>query len=146
MNLKDDFQEWQLFSHLVPPSNVNVYDLHTLGQRDFDISFDWKSTTISDDVVEEAINFIRNGLSRGDIVDLSNRTFASLDSLAEKQRLAFEIVLRHFAEYEIHEALLMIIQGTTGTSKSFLIHCILRLFLICQVMEKILCFFVPQQE
>ena len=31
-------------------------------------------------------------------------------------------MLRHFAEYEIREALLMIIQGTVGTGKSFLIH------------------------
>lgn len=26
-----DFQEWHIFSHLVPPNDVNVYDLHTLG-------------------------------------------------------------------------------------------------------------------
>ena len=63
--------------------------------------FDWQSTTISDDVAKEAINFIRNAISRGDVGDLSNRTFVSPDSLAEKQRLAFEIVLRHSAEYEI---------------------------------------------
>jgi len=121
MNLEDDFQEWQLFSRLVPPNSVNVSDLHTLGRRDFDISFDWQGTTISDDVAEEAINFIRNAISRGDVGDLSNRTFVSPDSLAEKQRLAFEIVLRHSAEYGIREALLMIIQGTAGTGKSFLI-------------------------
>lgn len=124
MNLEDYFKEWQIFSHLVPPNSFNVSDLHTLGRRDFDISFDWQDTTISDDVAEEAIDFIRNEISRGDIGDLSNRIFSSLDSVAEKQQLSFEIVLRHFAEYEIREALLMIIQGTTGTRKSFLIHCI----------------------
>ena len=65
MNLEDDFQEWLIFPHLVPPNDVNVYDLHTLGRREFDISFYWKSTTIYDDVVEEAINFIRNAKSAG---------------------------------------------------------------------------------
>ena len=43
-----------------------------------------KGTTSYDGVAEDAINFIRNGKSRGDIVDLPNRTFASLDSLSEK--------------------------------------------------------------
>jgi len=33
MNLEDDFQEWQIFSHLVPPNDVNVSGLHTLGRR-----------------------------------------------------------------------------------------------------------------
>lgn len=108
---------------MVPPNDVNVYDLHTLGRREFDISFDWESTTISDDVAEEAINFIRNVKSAGDIVELSNRTFASPNSLSEKRRLALEIILRHFVEYEIDEALLMIIQGTASNGKSFLIHC-----------------------
>ncbi|MCY6525117.1 hypothetical protein, partial [Actinobacillus pleuropneumoniae] len=68
MNLEDDFQEWPIFSRLVPPNDVNVSDLHTLGQRDFDISFDSEITTISHDVAEDAINFIRNAKSRGDIV------------------------------------------------------------------------------
>ena len=85
MNLEDYFQEWQLFSHLIPPNSVNVSELHTLGRRDFDISFDWKGTTIYDDVAEEAINFIRNAISRGDVGDLSSRTFVSPDSLAKKQ-------------------------------------------------------------
>ena len=84
MNLGDDFQEWQLFFRWVPRNSVNVSDLHSFGRMDFDISFDWKGTTISDDVAEEAINFIKDAISRGDIFDLSNRTFASPDSLAEK--------------------------------------------------------------
>ena len=109
---------------MVPPNDVNISDLHTLGRRDFDISFDWESTTISDDVAEEAINLIRNAKSRGHIVGLSNKKFASPDSLLEKQRISFEIVLSNFADYEILEALLVIIRGTASTRKSFLIHCI----------------------
>ena len=108
---------------MVPPNDVNVSNLHTLGQRDFDISFDWESINISDDLAEEATNFIRNAKSVGDIVNLPNRTFESPDSLSETKRLSFGIVLGHFAEYEIREALLVIIQGTAGTGKSFLIHC-----------------------
>ena len=81
MNVEDDFLEWQIFSCLVPPNDVNVSDLHTLGRRDFDISIDWESKTIYDDVADEATNFIRIGKSAGDIFDLSNRTFPSPGSL-----------------------------------------------------------------
>lgn len=70
MNLEGDFQEWDIFSFLVPPNNVNFSHLHTLGGKDFDISFDLQSTTIYDDVDEEGTNFIGNGELRGDIVDL----------------------------------------------------------------------------
>lgn len=86
MNLEDDFQECQIFSHLVPPNDVNLFDLHVpLVEGTFDISFDWESTTIFYDVAEEVIYFIRSEKSRGDIVYLSNITFASLDSLSRKQ-------------------------------------------------------------
>ena len=89
MNLEDDFQEWQLFSRLVPPNSVNVSDLHTLGRRDFDISFDWKSTIVYDDVVEESINFIRNGQSRGDIFDLSNKNIFISRLIGRKSMTCF---------------------------------------------------------
>ena len=36
----------------------------------------------------------------------------------QKKTTWFEIVLRHFAKYEIREALLMIVQGTASTGKS----------------------------
>jgi len=48
-----------------------------------------KSTTVYVDVVEEAINFIGNAKSRGDIVNLSNRTFSSPDSLSEEKKTTF---------------------------------------------------------
>jgi hypothetical protein len=42
VNVEDDFEEWTILSQLIPPNNVNVSDLHTLGRRDFDISFNWE--------------------------------------------------------------------------------------------------------
>jgi hypothetical protein len=56
--VEEYFEEWKLLSRLVPPNNVNVSDLHTLSQRDFDICFDWGKTTISNDVVEDLKNHI----------------------------------------------------------------------------------------
>ena len=44
--------------------------------------------------------------------------------MAEKQRVAFDIILQHSIQYPSPEPLLMIIQGTAGTGKSFLIHSI----------------------
>jgi hypothetical protein len=59
--------------------------------------------------VEEAIYFIKNAQSRGVIVDNCHTTSASPSFLAEKQRLAFEMILRHSVQYESHEPLLMIV-------------------------------------
>jgi len=39
MDLEDD-QEKRIFSRQIPPNDVNILDLHTLGQMEFDISFD----------------------------------------------------------------------------------------------------------
>ena len=122
--MEEDFEEWQLFSRLVPPNNVNVSDLHTLGRRDFDICFEWEQTTVSNEVGEEAISFIRNAQSRGHIIQNVHPTNASPSSLAEKQRVSFDIILQHSIQYPSPEPLLMIIQGTAGTGKSFLIHSI----------------------
>jgi ATP-dependent DNA helicase PIF1 len=123
-HVEEDFEEWQLLSRLVPPNNVNVSDLHTLGRRDFDICFEWEQTTVSNEVGEEAISFIRNAQSRGHIIQNVHPTNASPSSLAEKQRVAFDIILQHSIQYPSPEPLLMIIQGTAGTGKSFLIHSI----------------------
>jgi DNA replication protein DnaC len=79
---------------------------------------------VSNDVTEEAIYFIKIAKSRGDIVENSLSTIPSPTSLSEKQRQAFEIILRHSVEYKHREPLHMIIQGIAGTGKSFLIHCI----------------------
>ena len=79
---------------------------------------------VSNDVAKEAIHFIKIAKSRGDIIENSLSTIPEPTSLSEKQRLAFEIILRHSVEYEHREPLHMIIQGTVGTRKYFLIHCI----------------------
>ena len=44
--------------------------------------------------------------------------------MAEKQRVAFDIILQHSIQYPSPEPLLMISQGTAGTGKSFIIHSI----------------------
>jgi ATP-dependent DNA helicase PIF1 len=122
--VEDDFEEWQVLSRLIPPNNITISDLQTLGRREFDICFNWDQSMVSNDVAEEAIHFIKIAKSRGDIVENSLSTIPSPTSLSEKQRQAFEIILRHSVEYEHREPLHMIIQGTAGTGKSFLIHCI----------------------
>jgi hypothetical protein len=84
-HVEEDFEEWKFLSRLVPPNNVNVSNLHTLGRRDFDICFDWEKTTTSNDVAEEAIYFIRSAKSRGVIVENHHPNYVSPSSLAEKQ-------------------------------------------------------------
>jgi hypothetical protein len=73
---------------------------------------------------QEAIYFIINSQSRGHIVHNIHPSYASPYSLVYKQRFAFDIILQHSFKYPSPEPLLMIIQGTIGTRKSFLIHCL----------------------
>ena len=80
---------------MVPPNSIDVSDLHSLGRRDFDLSFNWDETLVSNGAAEVAIDFIRTIQSTGvDVVD-SHIAVASQSSFAEKQRIDFEIILHH---------------------------------------------------
>ena len=98
--VEDDFEEWQVLSRLIPPNNITISDLQTLGRREFDIFFNWEKSMVSNDVVKEAIDFTKIVKSRGDIVENSLSTIPSPTSLSKKQRQAFEIILRHSVKYE----------------------------------------------
>ena len=105
---------------MVPPNSIDVSDLHTLGWRDFDLRFNWDETIVSNGVEEVAIDFIRTIQSTGVDVADSHIVVASPSSFSEKQQIAFEIILHHPCQSEVHEPLQMIIQGTTDTGKSYL--------------------------
>ena len=84
-NVDEDIEEWKFLSRLVPPNNINVSHLDTLGWRDFDLCFNWEEIVISNDVVEGAIDFIRTIQSTGVIVVNYDSAFALPSSLSEKQ-------------------------------------------------------------
>ena len=84
-NVDEDVEEWQLLSRLVPPNRIDVSDLHTLGRRDFDLSFNWDEPIVSNGAAEVAINFIRTIQSTGIFVVDSHSVVAWPSSLSETQ-------------------------------------------------------------
>ena len=116
--------EWQILSHLVPPNIVQVSNIKTLGRRDFDLIQVWNSTTCSNNNLEDLENFIKNARSSGSIPYLSHSRSTSPSSFFNTQRLCFEIVIENFHEGPNADPLKLIIQGTAGIGKSYLIHCI----------------------
>ena len=124
VNDDENFEEWQLLSRLVPTNNLSVYDLHTLGHRDFDLSFNWDEAIVDNGFVEKVVEFVKDVQRQGVILNDAPSTFASPSSLSTKQRLAFDIVLHHATQNEHSDPLRMIIQGTAGIGKLFLIESI----------------------
>jgi len=58
-NVDQDFEEWQLFSRLVPPSCVNILDLDNVGRRDFNVDYNWQEMMVSNEFLEEGVNFLK---------------------------------------------------------------------------------------
>jgi hypothetical protein len=58
------------------------------------------------------------------VIQELNPIFPSNNTFSTHQQRAFDIILQHFQAREPKEPLKMIIQGTAGTGKSYLIHCI----------------------
>ena len=110
--------------HVLFLPTVQVSDIDTLGCRDFDLIHAWNSTIGSNSNLEDPTYFIKNACSRGSIPDLLHSRSPSPSSFSNKQRLCFETVIEHFHEGPNAHPLKMIIQGTAGTGKSYLIHCI----------------------
>ena len=48
VNVDADMDEWELLSRLVPPNNLEILDLSTLGRRYFNLSFNWGGGNIDD--------------------------------------------------------------------------------------------------
>ena len=86
---------------------------------------DWTAASLHYPNIEEAPSFIARQRQRG-ITQVFSTT-ANPDSLQGKQLQVYNTVKSHY-ESNITQPLLMIVSGTAGTGKSYLIHC-LRLLL-----------------
>ena len=84
VNDDEYFEEWQLLSRLVLANNISVSDLHTLGHRDFDLSFNWDEAIVDNAFAEKAIEFVKDVQHQGVILNDAPSTFASLSSLSTK--------------------------------------------------------------
>ena len=105
-------------------NNIQIDDLEMLGHRDFDKNHNWTHKNITTHLHQTSTSFIDlNRLSielHEDTLSLSN----SPNSLSPTQRIAFDLVISHFRNTTPAQPLKMVIQGTAGTGKSYLISCL----------------------
>ena len=56
-NANKYIEKWYLLSQLIPPNNIGIPNMHTFGQRDFDLCFNREETMVFDGAVELEIEF-----------------------------------------------------------------------------------------
>lgn len=103
-------------------NNFDMTTLQMLGRHDYDLHFNWSASLPNEFFHSIAPQFISTEKSQpvttlGNIHSSNPNTF----KIAEYQQLALDIITSHAAQNLNASPLRLIIQGTTGTRKSFLI-------------------------
>jgi ATP-dependent exoDNAse (exonuclease V) alpha subunit len=107
-------------------AHVRSDDTFLLGTRELDLAHKWANTWES-----FSFEFLLSWLDstkRGSVICPCPPERVQDASLSDMQRKAYNIVSNHFFGYQKHQQLLMIVVGTAGTGKSFLINAIRQLF------------------
>ncbi|XP_057856712.2 uncharacterized protein LOC131066055 [Cryptomeria japonica] len=106
-------------------NKINVNDFQMLGRRDYDINFDWHAPYPTDPLHHTVVTFISTNKinCQPSILQPASPPTTSFP-LASKQKIALELILAHYASPGTPPPLYMLIQGTAGTGKSYLIQCI----------------------
>ena len=115
--------EWEIISGLYRNQYITANEYDMLGFRERDKMENWTSNFVDMDTSNRAVQFISENRQLNAIVHDNRALNYSIESLAEKQRKAFDIILEHYRGGN-NEPLRMIIQGTAGTGKSYLIGAI----------------------
>ena len=93
--------------------------LRFLGHMDLDHMNDWNTAFVNEETSSRAIHFISNMRKLKTISTNQHAKSYSIDSLGDKQRIAYNVILEHYRTSVDPQR--MIIQGTAGTQKSYLI-------------------------
>ncbi|XP_057854335.2 ATP-dependent DNA helicase pfh1-like [Cryptomeria japonica] len=106
-------------------NNFAQNDLQMLGRRDYDINYLWGATVMEDQLDCTTLQFIAATKLQFQhaSVQISTQDTQKIE-LSPKQKVALDIVLQHHNKQSATTPLQMIVQGTAGTGKSFLIDCI----------------------
>ena len=126
---QDDYQQIMLRAH---PATTNP---SLLGFRELDVAHHWPTSWLGIPF-DRLLSWLS---STKDSFPLPPPPLApfSLDSLSGKQRLAYDIVADHLFG-ELHNTqLLMVVLGTAGTGKSFLINAIRHMFTLHSQSDRV---------
>ncbi|XP_059064096.1 uncharacterized protein LOC131856356 [Cryptomeria japonica] len=117
--------EWELLSRMGATNNFAQNDLQMLGRRDYDINYLWGATIMEDQLDCTTLQFIAATKLQFQHASMQISTQDTQKiQLSPKQKVALDIVLQHHNKQFATTPLRMIVQGTAGTGKSFLIDCI----------------------
>ncbi|XP_057835128.1 uncharacterized protein LOC131045552 [Cryptomeria japonica] len=117
--------EWEQLSQMGATNNFVQNDLQMLGRRDYDISHFWGATVVVDQLDSTALQFIATSKlkSQHTSMQISSQD-TKKNQLSPQQKVALNIILQHHNNQSATTPLRMIVQGTAGNGKSFLIDCI----------------------
>ena len=114
--------------------NVHIDSDSNLGSRDLDQNHNWTNDVqqqYSDDDLAKAYDFVHQASCNGENYDIEDENESDIvyQNLNEKQKIIFNRIETHYNNTILGhqvEALRILIMGTTGTRKSYLIKAIRR--------------------
>ena len=114
-NLQRDSRkhEWEIICGLYKNQFINYNEFEMLGHRDLDRMNDWNTAFVDEDTSSRAIHFISEMRKLKKISTNQHPKSYSIDSLGDKQRIAYNVILEHYRTGV--DPLRMIIQGNAGT-------------------------------
>jgi pantothenate kinase-related protein Tda10 len=92
-----------------------------LGLREIDTFHPWDQLKVSHNTLDTTPSFINYHRSITMVLQEMNPLCPSRSTFSANQHTTFDIIMHHL---QAKEPLKMIIQGTSGTGKSYLIHCV----------------------
>ena len=116
--------EWELLSQMRPGNIIHIDDFETLGHRDFEKIHNWTCSNIATHLHETTISFIDLNHLSTQLHEDTTLLIISSYSLSPTQHITFDVVISHFRNTTPAQPLKMVIQGTGGTEKSYLISCL----------------------
>lgn len=116
--------EWEIISRLHRGQHMPVSEIDMLGRRDIDRNTNWCSEYQTEEETIRAIKFIPEMKKHGCLMYDDIPQCINFTTLSHKQQKVVDIILTHYHSNQEGNPLFMIIQGTAGTGKSYLIGAI----------------------
>ncbi|XP_059076823.1 uncharacterized protein LOC131057818 [Cryptomeria japonica] len=116
--------EWEIISRLHHGQNIQFSEIDMLGRRDIDRHTNWSADYQGEEYTTTAISFITNMKDHGCLIYDDIPQCINYTTLSDKQKKAVDIIMTHYQRNQNKVPLFMIIQGTTGIGKSYLIGAI----------------------
>ncbi|XP_059073384.1 uncharacterized protein LOC131874156 [Cryptomeria japonica] len=116
--------EWEIISRLHHGQNIQFSEIDMLGRRDIDRHTNWSTDYQGEEYTTTAISFITNMKDHGCLIYDDIPQCINYMTLSDKQKKAVDIIMTHYERSQNKVPLFMIIQGTAGTGKSYLIGAI----------------------